>query len=766
MSVYLTNRVPGDLQVPLKPTEPIYFGMKSDTKLVLLSSLAARMGLTNLAWKPNTDPRIDLTPRADVSLFAPERRQPVDGVMGLTFGPELTIDSSGATSSAGVFEVSYEVGDKASILGHVAIPLYPSSWARVGPTYFCNLDSVVNFYCGLELGTRNTGIFVFLRDDNDTGTLVVGGPLQEYDTARPGQGEFSIGWLSKLEGTLLHIFLMADWDELSVRVWRMFEDDVAPSLVATVPFSDLGVFPPSGSGLSNSRTSQSNYARLFFGNPGAAEEALTVADFALYPDFRRSVVEGMSQDDHTLVVQPDCPVLYRADRSSFPSNSRPGRWLPLGATPVEDFYFQPGRKSAPLYSKLRRDGSGVSGFFKTEPRISQRADGFMLEGFVGGILEGVRDGHSTGMGLSVDDGEKLFELAMLDTESSKTWALRVGDDAKVSTSYATPEQDADYRGLRFVRLAVDRNAGVASMFVDDLNTPVVARPLSSSFPASANPGRVAMGRLQDVDTRTEFDVCILNYVPRYKAWEASDNRSPDDGGLGTAQFTKMGSEQSVLSNGQLVLTTPSFGVSGVPLFFTCGESDLGETSGVMVDFRAQVSGYTDAAGTKNPYTQWTGAGVDVHLGTRLLRVGLYNCGVHGQKVAVLPAGGESEILNQTETGKRYSASVDWFGMHSYRVVLRAFDVLEVYVDSLIDRPVISIPWAEINLPHEASAPGVSFGHLKAELGGSSTWEFVRWGISNGYEAALTQNYPAGIRDFLFAGRFLSIVEFEEVDTGL
>jgi hypothetical protein len=147
----------------------------------------------------------------------------------------------------------------------------------------------------------------------------------------------------------------------------------------------------------------------------------------------------------------------------------------------------------------------------------------------------------------------------------------------------------------------------------------------------------------------------------------------------------------------------------------------------------------------------------------------FDCGIGGRKIGVVPgSGSESDILNQTPLGIKFSSEVDWTVLNQYRVVVQAFQSIRVWAGSFMAEPLITIPWRNatdgFDLPLDVTTPGVAFGHFNHfTLPSSSTtkWKFFRWGHSNGYEVAVGQKFSSGVPSYAFGGKAFILSEFNE-----
>ena len=776
MGLRLVNTSPGTDPTPVKPGQPIQLGLKSDDGLVGLGSLRLSAGLTSIANEgilPEDDPNFE-SRGARVAYETPERVRPVTGTVSREFESQnivfAKVDDSQADFS--IYEVSCDIRDGAPVLGYFKFLFDPSWDSSVKP--WCSA-AVAGVYLGLEHGEFNTACYAFLEDAG----ILTGGPLQGWNEDRPSQQNLAYDWSALTPGAELEIWIYFNTYGYPTpfsptyvpvaEIWvRALGIDAVPVQLCRIPVGALGTFPPiEGGDTPNFRVGPSNVARLFFGFSGDTYEGLVLEDWALFPDYRISVSEGVALAGSSIEATPDGPVEYRA-ADGLPTQVSPGRWMHLsdaGAVRPNAYpYFVPGQKKTPTYTVIEKNLPAPSGFEKQEPRL-EAGEGFMVEAFLAG-LQHTKASDQTGMGFLVEDGYRSFRMSLLATTTDLTVGLLVdGTNPDSYESYLYPIneddslRDVDWTTLKKVRVTGDYLRGMASLYIED---EFVGEAPIGSLPAAPGPaGRVAFGHLVSLVATSELQVAYLNYLTRYQAWEGRDSIPPDDppydydhvvgGDVGTS-----------LVEGILTISKNSFGVSESCNYYT-KLADFSESMGILVDFQAKVDVYTDATGRGYASPCWVGAGIELLLGTKKLLLGFFDCGTFGRKIGIVPGSGSiDDIVNQTELGQAFSASVDWTQMQNYRVVCKAFDRIEVWVGNTAGESVLAIPWGleGFDLPEDVETSVLCFGHFDSGSSSKTEWGYVRFGESSGYDVAVQQKYDT-LPAYLFGGRILVLPEFSE-----
>jgi len=294
----------------------------------------------------------------------------------------------------------------------------------------------------------------------------------------------------------------------------------------------------------------------------------------------------------------------------------------------------------------------------------------------------------------------------------------------------------------------------------------------TSFPLSgSSTGHVEFGHPSSLAYESKFNLSSLTYLSRFLSWHSEDSLKPDSVALPSATrftYNTTGLNIETATPSEFTLTKGEFSGSSFKAFYKKDQS-LTDVGSVQVDFKVQVSGYTDNLGRVNAPSTAIDAGICIFLGNKRLRLAFFDCGIGGRKIGIVPGtGSEVDIVNQTPLGIRFSSEVDWTNLNQYRVSIQAFQGIQVWAGSFLADPLITIPWRNatdgFDLPLDVTSPGVAFGHFNHfTLPSSSTtkWKFFRWGHSNGYEMAIGQKFSSGVPSYAFGGKAFILSEFNE-----
>lgn len=806
MGLRIVNTVPGESTDPVKPRDFAQFGIKSELMKVPLASLSISMGLTNVAHHdllPENDTTLTAM-GAEVTLETSERRRPVDGTTSRAIVSDELIFTKNNTldGELGIYEVKMPITERASCLAHFKFRT-KLAWTAFAADW-CNLSNMIGMYFGLEHGTFNTAAYMFLRGTVN-GSLVVGGPLQSYNTARPAQVEVIPGaphastpgfeWKTLADGTVVDFFIFFNVEGYQappvtgvptnvplVEIWTKTPLDDGPVAQAYIPVGSLGTFPSSllPVPFTNSRPGTSNTATIFFGNIArtGGSDVLELIDWEFYPDYRLAVHDGIERPKHNLIARPDAPMSYAASMNDLPTELEMSRWFEeTGAGWISSdpsLFYQAGRRGQALYLVVPKTENGLTALHRTEPRFEERVDGIMVEAYISGeILD--PDGDGTGMGFSVEDGDKLFQVMAVDNPQRSFYAIAKDllnlDSA--ADGYHAPSSDADVRTPKLVRLVVDRlrpaglGGGKALLVVDE-ETVVTTDLSTDTFPASSSStGFIRFGHLGLPNAKSSLRLGSITYLPRYLAWEGVDQLTPDDAGINSRVLFTLDADglgsHSIVDN---AVEISKGGLGGMTKRQFTKNQPFAEVDGQVIDFKMSIVSMQDFGGETFPKNTASGVALTVFLGNKKVEIGFYDCGTYGRHVAILPTSGlESDIIEQTEIGRMYSAPLDWTRPNIFRLVIKGREELSLRVGSVLSPPVISVDWQDdtlgFDLPEDVSTPRLVFGHKESQTSSVSRWDYIRWGLSDGFEIAVQQEYPDGYPKYLFGGRVMIKSEFEE-----
>lgn len=782
MGLRIVNTDPGVGSSPKVVEKPIVMGLRSELSSVLIGSFNAAIGFSGITHRgvlPEAD--FDLAKLLEsVNVATVERRRPNVGSSSrsISSGNLSITKQTNSPAELCIYEMTLPIERDASIMAYCRLRHNPLV-ARMTSPDWCSATNVTGLYFGLEHGTHNTACYTFLTGPSiGPGNVVIGGPLQYLNSIRPGQSTIPFDWTSVPSGGSIELWIYFNSigrpspfvppNVSSVEVWGRLSGSGAPQMLSFIPVGSLGTFPSQL--FFNYRSGPSDKATLFLGNAGMMSDSLIIEDWTLLPDYRRSVVAGVAARNHSLSVVPDLPITYEASSGLKLVESYPSRWFPLTGAgysiPTESFVYQPGRRLSPQSVSLSKSDSTLSGVFREEPRLESLTEGAFIE-FFGSASTNVPISISEDVvssAVCIEDGLEKYHLSFLETSNSRSVGLRKSDPGSTYADHHVSTSNIDWRSLKLYRLSVDRIRSKVSVSVDEES--VLEVPMSlGNFPASSVPfGRVSVGNLTPTARTGAFTLSFLNYGTRYVAWESEDAQLPD---VSPSAFTLNSSgsgTSTIVPASPLIIEKSDVSVVGSTRNYF-KSSDFDPRKGILVDTKFKVRSFRGPTGRLFDVGNWTGAGIRLFLGSKRLDLSLFDCGIHGRRIGIIPSEGANEILRLTALGASMSYSVNPDIEYRVRLQYKAYDSIKVWIGSVVNRPSIVIPWpsdtGEFNLPEDNSPQGIAFGHFNELTSSTSEWSYLRWGVSNGYDAAITQQYPNGYMSYLFGGKALIESEFDE-----
>jgi hypothetical protein len=758
--------------------------LKSYALTIDPGSLNVQVGFTGIEHSPGYLPDVDpfLAPIATVATLAPENGKPVGAAMSAVATPNFVINKT--TSSpldASIYSVSVPLGSGIVMPSSLAYFKFrfKSAWNRVTPTWSDRGNMVAPFFC-LEHGPLNTSVTAALWDNGGGGAVLVGGPQTAPSTTRPTQHAFPLIWTTLTNNAIIELWLFFNLysNPYTVEIWGKLPTDNSPRVLGT--FNNFSTFPTPDGIATNTRIGPSSNITLYFGNGGTTGDVVQIDDWAVFPDYRLCVQNGEPLTNTSYRILPDTPVMYSAPLAAQKLNELvPGRWMPLdvlalpsNALPIS-MHYQPGRSSEPVYVSLAASGK-MGGYQKKEPRIETLSEGVMFEAFLAAVST-ARTGIGTSLGIGFEDGAYSYKLMLVDTKDYRTIGLLASDSgADVVTGHHLVGSEVDWTTLRSVRLTLDRIRERICIFAEDMDEPVLDLPLGpTAVPSALLPsGRFIVGSLTDLPTEGRLDISTMSYLSRYRAWEAKDVKLPNNVGVNPlVRFTEYdandiaGTNVMTVNDGMDYLTITKTSFNAGSYRFYDNQQDLGEVKGLLLDFKLVIDSFAVST-SENVSNVDTGVGIKLFLGNKVVHIGFFDCGVYGRRIGIVPGSGTvDDIINQTTIGRLFSASADWYQEQSYRLVIRGFESIQLWVGTPVGAPAVEIAWRNdvdgFDLPDDTTQAGIRFGHMNEITGSVSRWRYLRWGISNGYEVAVQPLFPDGEPDYLFDGRVTTRIEVSD-----
>lgn len=356
--------------------------------------------------------------------------------------------------------------------------------------------------------------------------------------------------------------------------------------------------------------------------------------------------------------------------------------------------------------------------------------GFMVQGVISADNTALQD-SATGTGIIIYDGLSVFLLQLFqDASGSKTVGIRKrgGSDFDLSTYYQ-PTTPLDWSKTGF-RLVADTPRNKLQLFsLLDLTTPILdialdrgSLPVASEFSYTGLDPFIAFGHILPTNTAGTFSLNSLDYCHFYQSWEAREG----DPTLISNPYTATSYGFLSLADDVLTITTPPGDMS-----FLYRQAFFGTNRGAIIEASLRIPSYRPLSRTGVYLALDGGPGNYIYaLSFSETSLGRF------ASLELRNQTGDFRVVDLTGidgAGSTNSFLVDWTEYHTYRLELRAYDGLYVFLDNettpritLSNRNFSTLP------DNTQTIPSTVFGHLTQE-GATSDWLFVRGFYSVGYE---------------------------------
>jgi hypothetical protein len=606
--------------------------------------------------------------------------------------------------------------DGGPLISSIFPGIMPAPWINVRP-------HVISGTLGLEIGPRNTGLYLFLVN---TGTFA--SPVPQIRVTGPEvDGVCSPDYFVPYNWYGTHRFYLL-WNEGTKEAEIFADVNGYTKRIFTTPFFDeFGTFS-----FNTFMPGSSNYQRHggdldivgVYGQEGRLGSRMTIQGVALTADVGYPII-GTSLLDSFVTTRRSAE-LVRLYGSVDPRLALLSPWFdtpkflipnpdPDATKKVVSGAFRITKNAPGMSSTLYRDEPGLlRSVPSSEDPPAYTPDGFMLEAtFFANCSQLIE--AATGMGFFVFDGATVYELALFDDSRTRTLGLlqKGGDPLNINHRFL-PDTPINWASPATFRFVVDPRRGKLEMFgAGEYATPVMsldfdrtALPSGKEYGVLGRQPFIAFGHTLAAGTMGSFDLYDLKYCHVLQAWESRTENNP---GSATPAFT--------LDHAQKTSQTTAI-VPGDPLTISCGpnqtarywrQASFDTTRGVILEAQCKVTAYKNKCRT-GVYLAIVD-GVYSYLLTFVdTSVGKFVCLSQHHNLNSF-----WEYPGFEGVGKQSSFLLDW-----------------------TDTDYFGFPAVMPDLP--ITSPCVGFGHFSGE-GGASSWRYVRTMCSTGFEISTHKNLP-------------------------
>jgi hypothetical protein len=423
---------------------------------------------------------------------------------------------------------------------------------------------------------------------------------------------------------------------------------------------------------------------------------------------------------------------------------------------VEGGFFQMTKPTAGKTFVVYRDEPGL---------LLSNVEGFMVEAVMM-ASNTQQDSASMGTGITIYDGQTVFQLTLFNDFATKTIGLlkKNGSEVNISNQFL-PETPFDWSTGKPFRFVVDPRRGIIQLFdATDMSLPIMSIPMDrATLPDAADKGWVgltpfvAFGHTIVANSSGTLFIKNLKYSHIYQAWEASSGKEPhhiDTNPIFTTTLT--GSPSPTLSMVDDLFQISAGAGTTAKIH---RRASFAVNRGAVLEARVKIVSYR--------LRHRTGTYLVLDDGLRSYVLTFVENAV-GRFVALskrADIGGFQEIVGKDGEAANLSFLLNWTELHTYRMERRPYDGLYIFVDSETEHRLF-YPESEMGELPEVQFPGVpslAFGQFSGE-GAVSQWDFVRGFFSSGYELSIKKNESdAVLSDQLFGNQAIVVAYAQDQD---
>jgi hypothetical protein len=596
---------------------------------------------------------------------------------------------------------------------------------------------------GLEHGARNTGVYLWFQGSGANRYLRLTGPL-DLDVGPALSLVTLYDWSTFQRYTIVwneaqgYVEVYADLLGATTRIFRI-------TIASLTPFPDDYVC----------RVGKAADIVALYGQEGSSGDKSTWKNIAVTTDVGYPIIGNVRPGTFRTVSQG--AEIVRTNGLRDPRDADLGAWF---TAPAELFPEPDSAASARVVSgvfKMTKTTLGKTfALYRDEPGLLRsNTDGFMVQA---SVIAANQQQHeaSTGMGITIFDGQSVYQLVLFNDFAVKTIGLRkkFGDDTDITEQFL-PSRPFDWSTGKPFRFVVDPRQGTIQLFdVANLSSPILEIPFDrDTLPDGADKGWdgftpfIAFGHTIEANSQGTLDVRSIEYSHLCQAWEARSGLVPTS--IGTDPQFQVASTGSPT----LGMSADLYQIAAAPgaTAKLSRTAPYGANRGGILEARLKIPSYRAS--------HRTGTYLILDDGVRACALTFVENSV-GRFVAISKRQGSGfvEFVGKDGDAAKLSFLFDWTQFHTYRLERRPYDGLYVYVDDEVTHRLFypESAFSELPDPQFSNVPKLAFGQFSGE-GATSQWDFVRGFFSGGYEISLKKNKPdATLRDELFGTQALVI----------
>lgn len=736
---WIVNMIPSQEATSIKILRPIRFSIRDSETYIQPTSMRVRAGYAKIF--SNAETLFDTLPRTKRVALAPGVAP--EPLISLT-GGHVQIERTGSGAQRSVYSTSIDAGNgyKSVMLtavfrpdvltGYVdAADATPLVKSLPSPPYspFDPVSSVsgLGTVLALEHGPRNKVVYLRCQKSSTNDKTIRLTSCQQSDGTSVINSSIAFDW-SALQRYIIvwneNEGYLEVYGQLALSTQRLFR--VFISAIPTMP--DDYVL----------RAGSPDAVTALYGQLGPSGDRSTWENIAVTVDVGFPVLGNIRPGDFLTYVRGAELVGFLGDKDPRDADISPWFTAPSSILADPDSGASTSLDNG-KFKLIKPAADKTFAIYREEPALlASNSEGFMFNASI--FSEATRqDGAATGMGITVYDGQTVFQIQLFNDVGSRTVGIlkKNGSDEDI-TEHFLPTTLLDWSAGAPFRVVFDSRNNALRIYGSDLSTPLLDLSIDRSLlPDGSDYGWdgltpfVLIGHTMPTTTTGTLNIKSFNLCHLYQAWDAAGGHEPDDAPTSpifTEQTT--GGASSTTADGALTIDAPA----GAHDKFHRSLAFFGNNRGGILEVRLQITQW-------RPLTK-TGLYFLMDDGVRVYAVTFIDTTL-GKFVALSRRDGLGEF--QETTGRDGDAAtvsflLDWSQPHTYRLERRPFEGLRLFVDDEVE-PRINYPETKLSLlpdPMYAGTPTMAFGQFSSESS-ISKWSFVHGFFSRGYEIAFRKN---------------------------
>lgn len=602
---------------------------------------------------------------------------------------------------------------------------------------------------GVVYWPRNTGLFLFFRDDGANKYITVAGPAEDGIGTRTSFVDAIFDW-----SAAAYIYKIM-WDETSVKrealVLVVDPTTGAETILTTVDVTLIPAFLPSVTiGLDEAADPSQRIAMVIGTDGPTAGDSIDIYKLQLFRYGGVAIVDGNRADGASVDIVPTDSIWLRG------ADGRTG-WLDDGLGTLTD------GEDAVSVVRTSDLADSVCAVYRTEPALAGREWAFIA------LYQFTSDGHSgtydTGAGFAIRDGASSIEVHFYDDFYTHDTGVLGNASGDLAADYTFAAAPVEWEGsIQVVVTGSGSRDSIRTYFGSDDETATTSTSYDPlDYPASSDTS-VSMGFIRSGAFYGTFELTSFLLLSNCTFYEPADTTLPEAQGW---TRTSAGTVTRAVAD-RLELTASAVGDYEV---YSLVDSGYGEASGATWFAKLKISSRMDSSGTNTVRKAFGPVLLTAFDATAAM---LYFVQTDSGTVYAFIPGADmasdlSAVIAQSERGRDISTALDVSVDTVFIMEAKPYNYIRLYVN-YSSTAVIEIPWGSegFSLPTFPTpvplGTSVAFGMLSDESALTMEVAFARVSLGTGYDVAVHLDASETVlQNHIYGSDVDILVDFQDAD---